>query len=212
MRKQTAICIVLLAGGIFLLACGCGFSRHQPEPVTYYALHYDVPEPQSSMKNITGSPVVVRVKRLQTHPPFNTTHIVYADNPYKRSRYLYHQWITTPTDMLTSLLVRDIEATGPVGMTVSTTPGKAATHLVEGTIVDFYENDEKPEWEAVLVLRLALTRLDPVSRSEEILFQKTYRETRPLKKNNPYELARSMSKAMEVVSSRFIGDMYENLR
>ncbi len=203
---------MLMAGGMFLLACGCGFSRHQPEPVSYYALHYDVPELQISVKNITNSPVVIRVKRLQTQPPFNTTHIVYADNPYQRSRYLYHQWITTPADMLTTLLVRDIEAAGPAGMSVSTTPGKAATHRVEGTIVDFYENDENRQWEAVLVLRLALTRVDPVSRTEEILFQKTYRETRPLQKNNPHELARSMSKAMEAVSNRFIGDMYDNLR
>ncbi len=203
---------MLMAGGVFLLACGCGFSRHQPEPVTYYALHYDAPESQMAVENIIGSPVIIRVKRLQAQPPFNTTHIVYADNPYQRSRYLYHQWVTTPAEMLSTLLTRDIEAASTTGMTVSSNPGNAPTHRVEGTIIDFYENDEPPEWEAVLVLRLAMTRIDPVSRSEEILFQKTYREIRVLQKNNPHELARSMSKAMEAVSNRFIGDMYDKLQ
>lgn len=203
---------MLLASGVFLLAGGCGFSRPQPEPLTYYALHYDAPEPHIDAQNIADGPVVIRVKRLQAQPPFNTSHIVYADNPYQRSRYLYHQWVTTPADMLSTLLTRDIEATSIGGMPVSATPGNAATYRVEGTIVDFYENDENPTWEAVLGLRLSLTRIDPVSRNEEILFQKTYRETSPLQKNNPHELARSMSKAMEAVSRRFRVDMYDKLK
>lgn len=207
MRKRIIICIFLLAGGAVLLAGGCGVTRHQPEPVTYYALHYTPPDPLPAGHNKTEKPLVIHIPRLHAQPPYNTTHMVYADSPYQRNKYAYHQWITTPADMLTSLLLRDVEASKIADAAVSMPAGKGVTHRIEGMIIDFFENDENTQWEAVLVLRLTLTRMDPTAMTGKILFQSTYNEVRPLEKNNPHELARSMSKAMEAVSRRFIADM-----
>jgi len=112
-----------------------------------------------------------------------------------------------PADMLTPLLMRDIESSAIADAVVSTPAGKAVTHRVEGTIIDFYENNEDKRWEAVLVLRLSLTEIDPASRAEKTLFYKTYREVRALEKNNPHDLAHQMSKAMAAVSEQFISDI-----
>ncbi len=212
-QKRKILWVLLVAGSMLLLFSGCG-TRHPAEPVRYYTLYYSPPEPLEGREVREGAderPVFIHVKRLHALPPFNTTHIVYADSPFQRSKYVYHQWVTTPTDMLTALLVRDIEASGVADMTMAMPSGKTVTHRVEGTIIDFYENDEGPQWEAVIALRLALTRMDPASRTGEILFQKTYRETKPLEKNNPHELARSMSTAMGAVSRQFIQDIVEVL-
>ncbi len=211
MRKQMIICILLFAGGAILLTGGCGVSRHQPEPVTYYALYYTPPDPLPAVHNRTEKPLVIHLPRLHAQPPYNTTHMVYADSPYQRNRYAYHQWVSTPAEMLTSLLLRDIETSKIVDAAVSMPAGKGVTHRIEGVIIDFYENDEKTQWEAVLVLRMTLTRMDPAATTGKILLQRTYNEVIPLKKNNPHELARSMSKAMEAVSRRFIADIYGKL-
>ncbi len=210
-QKRSIAWLMLIAGTMLLLFSGCGVSRHHPEPVRYYTLYYSPPEPLNSRESAGEYPVFIHVKKLYALPPFNTTHIVYADSPFQRSRYFYHQWVTTPADMLTSLIVRDIEASGVADMTVTMPSGKTVTHRVEGTVIDFYENDAPHQWEAVIALRLTLTRMDPASRTGEILLQKTYRETKPLEKNNPHELARSMSMAMGAVSRQFIQDIVEVL-
>ena len=56
-----------------------------------------------------------------------------------------------------------------------------------------------------------LIRSDRTARTEELLFKKTYREIRTLKKNNPLDLARAMSKALEAVSKAFIEDICREL-
>lgn len=208
MRKRMITIITGLAGSaVFLIAFGCGIFQAQPQPIQYYTLSYDQPEGAPCGEKAAGLPVVIHVKQLHASAPYNTNHIIYAPNRHQRDRYAYHQWITPPSDMLTSLLARDIERTGISDTVVLMPSAKNVTHRIKGTIIEFYENDEPGDWEAVLSLRLSLTRSNPAARTETRLFTKTYREVRPLDKNNPYALARAMSNAMESVSERFIDDI-----
>ena len=207
MRTVMMISIIAIAGGMLLAVHGCGGMRQHPEPVKYYVLHYDPPKPPIAPETGREKPAVIHVERLQARAPYTTRHIIYAESPYQRSKYAYHQWMNPPADMLTPLLIRDIESSAIADAVVPRPAGKAATYRVEGTIIDFYENNEDKRWEAVLVLRLSLTEIDPASRAEKTLFYKTYREVRVLEKNNPHDLARQMSKAMAAVSKQFIHDI-----
>jgi len=208
MRKRMITTIICLAGStVFLIASGCGVFQAQPEPVQYYTLSYDQPEAARCREKTAGIPLVIHVKRLHASAPYHTNHIIYAPNRYQRNRYAYHQWITPPSDMLTSLLVRDLERADISDTVVSMPSAKNVTHRIEGTIIEFYENDEPDDWEAVLSLRLSLTRLEAGSKTETLMFTTTYREVRTLDKNNPRALARAMSNAMKSVSERFIDDI-----
>jgi len=207
MRTVMMISIIAIAAGMLLTVAGCGGMRQQPEPVQYYVLHYEPPKAPTAPAAEPKKPAVIHVERLQARSPYTTRHIIYAESPYQRNKYTYHQWMSPPADMLTPLLIRDIESSAIADTVVPTSAGKAVTHRVEGTIIDFYENNEDKRWEAVIVLRLSLTEIDPASRAEKTLFYKTYREVRPLEKNNPHDLARQMSKAMAAVSKQFISDI-----
>lgn len=206
-KRMITIITGLACSAVFLIACGCGIFQTQPKPVHYYTLAYDQPQTARCRENAADNPVVIHVKQLHASAPYNTNHIIYAPNQHQRARYAYHQWITAPSDMLTSLLARDIDRTGISDTVVLVPNAKNVTHRIGGTIIDFYENDEPGDWEAVLSLRLSLTRSDPVAGNETRLFTKTYREVKSLDKNNPHALARAMSNAMESVSKRFIEDI-----
>jgi ABC-type uncharacterized transport system auxiliary subunit len=206
MRKFLVPLIIACAAAGFLFAYGCAIKADAPEPVKYYVLHYAPPEFPVTINN-SEKPVVIHVDRLKTHVPYNSTRIVYAENPHQRSTYAYHQWMKYPADMVASLLLRDIEKSGIADTVVERPSRSHVTHRVEGTIVDFYENDEKAQWEAVLTLRLALIHIDSSTRAEKVIFEDTYREVKPLERNNPLGLARSMSKAMEDVSKQFLADI-----
>ena len=211
--KQPFVNIVLiLVLGIAALSHGCALTHPQPETIRYYTLHYDAPGDHPACRSHAADKrLIVQVKRFHAPPPYNATHILYAESPHQRSSYAYHQWVSTPADMLTELLHRDMEHTGIADAVVSISSGHTVTHRVEGTIIDFYENDVPENWEAVLALRLMLVRTDRELRTETILFKRTYREVETLEKNNPLSLARSMSKAMEAVSVRFIEDVCREL-
>jgi len=208
MKRQIAICTILAGFSALILfsASGCAPTRQQPQPINYYVLHYD--PPGKTLPAGLGESVVVHVQRLEAPAPYDTSHIIYAQNPWHRARYAYHQWMVRPADMLTGFLVRDIESAGAAAVASR----RDATHRVEGAIIDFYEDDEKQRWEAVLTLRLALIRIRKDGREQETLFSNTYAERVVLEKNNPHSLARSMSKAMEAVSVQFLGDMAESLQ
>ncbi len=203
--------MISLIGTVFLLINGCARVHPQPEPVRYYTLSYDPPDFPECLTNGNHKPVTIHLKRLDASAPYDTNQIIYAESPYERSSYAYHRWISTPATMVGSLLLRDIEKTGIAEAVVTIPAGKTVTHRIEGTIIDFYENDAPEDWEAVLALRLMLIRSDRTARTEELLFKKTYREIRILKKNNPLELARAMSKALETVSKAFIEDICREL-
>lgn len=212
MKRQIAICIIIagLSALFVLSASGCTPGRHQPEPISYYVLHYN--PPGKSLPSGIKDPVIVHVKRLEAPAPYNTNHMIYAENPYHRARYAYHQWMAKPADMLTGLLVRDIQSAGATDAASASTSRRDATLRVEGGIIDFYEDDEKHQWEAVLTIRLALVHIRDAGRQERTLFMSTYAERVVLEKNNPHSLARSMSKAMEAVSGQFMADMAESLQ
>lgn len=212
MRKRMTKTIICLTGcTVLLLAAGCRIFQSQPDPVQYYTLSYDKPEVADCRDKTDNTPVVIHVKRFKASAPYNTNHIIYAPNRYQRSRYAYHKWINPPPDLMTPLLVRDIEHSG-IADTVGQMPSaKNVTHRVEGMIIDFYENDKPDDWEAVLTLRLSLTHIKSGSKTEKVIFTKTYHEERKLDKNNPHALARATSKAMNSVSERFIGDICKKL-
>ena len=212
MRKRMTKTIICLTGcTVLLLAAGCRIFQSQPDPVQYYTLSYDKPEVANCRDKAVDTPLVIRIKRLDAAAPYNTNHIIYAPNRYERSEYAYQKWIKPPSDIMTPLLVRDIENSG-IAETVGQMPsGKNITHRIEGTIIDFYENDKPDDWEAVLALRLSLTHIKSGSKTEKVIFTKTYREEKKLAKNNPHALARAMSEAMKSVSVRFIDDICKKL-
>lgn len=206
MKRRIAICTIIAGlSAVFLLsASGCAPGRQQPQPINYYVLHYD--PPGKTAPSGFGESVIVHVQRLEAPEPYNTNHMIYAENPWHRARYAYHQWMVKPADMLSGLLVRDIENAG-----AAVASRRDATHRVEGGIVDFYEDNEKQRWEAVLTLRLALVRIREDGKEERTLFSNAYAERVALEKNNPHSLARALSKAMEAVSVRFLDDMAQSI-
>ncbi|MGM0452217.1 MAG: ABC-type transport auxiliary lipoprotein family protein [Thermodesulfobacteriota bacterium] len=200
--------VSLVTGVIILVGVACGVS-HPPRSVQYYTLHYPPPE------TVTQTPlsVAIHVKKIAAPSPYDTHHIVYADNAYRRNTYNYHQWISDPDEMLTAYLVRDLRAANIAKTVMTSSPPSETTHIIEWEINSFYEDDSRKQWQAVLELTLTLASAGKTPRrAAEVIFQKTYRVTRPLSRNNPLSLARSMSAAMQKISGEIAGDVYTRLK
>lgn len=190
---------------MFALA-GCGATRTTAPDVRYYTLEYESPA-------LTGSQAkaIVVLNRFGVAPEFNTGKIVYRDLSFGRQEYAYHQWRATPQTLVADYLRRDMQQSG-LFLAVSR-PGSslAATHQLEGMIEEWMEVDAEDHWLATASLTVTLLDLRARAIPEQVLFQRTYRESEPAAKKNPGSVVEAMSRAMQRLSERIIADVHESI-
>jgi ABC-type uncharacterized transport system auxiliary subunit len=191
---------------LMLALAGCSAARIKAPDVRYYTLEYESPI-------VTGKPskAVVMLSRFGVAPEFNTGKIVYRDLSFGRQEYAYHQWRSTPQALVADYLRRDLQASGlflAVGR-----PGSSlsATHQLEGIIEEWLEVDGEDHWLATASLTITLLDLRAGSAPEQVLFQRTYRESAPAAKKNPGSVVEAMSRVMRTLSGRIIADVHAEI-
>ena len=191
-----------------MLLQGCGVFQAPPRQVELYTLAYPAPD---AAKADTRLPVRLAVKPFRAVAPYHLDRMVYADNDYRRSTYVYHKWLSKPAEMIGSFIVRDIRAARIVE-TAEAGNGNDPTHVLKGRVEAFYEDDSRESWAAVLALSITLSKNAPAASDTPVLLQKTYRVRRDLEQNNPLGFAKAMSRALETVSERMVADIQERLK
>ena len=206
MGRQKNIHVVLF--GIFLLSGACLNLKKPQNKIEFYTLEYESPQ-------ITGHnplPFAVRVEGFGVAPAYDTHRIIYREGSFQRDSYVYHRWRANPADMVTYFLRRDIRQSGLFKAVLPRDSGFPSSHVIEGTVDEFFESDSGETWEAVLALSVVLMAENEPDVSRRILFQKTYRTTKPCNHKHPVALAGAMSQAMGEISSQIIKDVYDRLK
>ena len=193
--RILALCLICLN----LWACA---GSRQPAPDTrYYTLEYEVPA-------VSGqpSPVVISVARFGVAPEFNTAKMIYRDLSFGRQEYAYHQWRSAPQILAADYLRRDLQKSGLFRAVSGPNSSLPATHQVEGMVEEWMEADGDT-WMATAELTITLLDLRAQAAPEQVLFQRTYRESQACAKKNPGSVAEAMSRVMRVLSGRIIADI-----
>jgi ABC-type uncharacterized transport system auxiliary subunit len=195
---------------IFILSCialllgGCLSVKTPHQKIDYYTLEYDAP----SISNSHTLPLVVQVERFQVAPVYNTTKIIYRQRPYTRDAYTYHMWRANPGDLVSYFLARDFQQSLVFKAVAAHNTGLLSTHILRGTVDEFYEHDGKDSWEAVLAVSITLMVNNESDISNRVLFQKSYSTRKACRQKNPRALAEAMSQAMANISEKVITDIY----
>ncbi len=199
--KNFALFIVI--GFIFLSATSCiDFTRPYKE-VFYYHVNYDPPTPEGTP--ITG--ITVRLGSFNAASSFQSLKIIYSTSTYKRKTYEYHQWLTTPSDMIAELLQRDMAASNLYGAVVSIRSSLPPHYELEGTIEEIMEKDEGETWFSVISVRCAAFAFPEKIGKKHVLYQKAYKESVQTQKKNPAAVVAAMSDAMKKISIRIQEDL-----
>ena len=200
--------IFILLFGIPILFMGCLNLKHQRENIAFYTLEYNTRQ----IAKLETFPFVLRIERLSVAPPYNTNLIIYRDEAFKRDAYVYHKWRANPGDLVYHLLGRDIKQAGLFKAVLLQDSRFAASHILEGSVDEFFEWDTKESWQAVLSISITIVAEKEADVNKRVLFQKTYRTTKACEQKNPRALAEAMSLAMAQVSGEIIKDIYESLK
>lgn len=177
------------------------------QPIYYYTLDY----PSPPKGNTAPLPVVVRVDRFSVSPPYDSQRMIYADKGLHRNSYARHQWVATPGELVPFLIARDLRSSGAFQSILTPDAAIEPTHIINGWIEEFLEDDRPGTWQACLRLNITLLNARNHNPAERILFQKTYREVQSCQNNSPGALAEAMSIAAARISAALGRDVYRHL-
>lgn len=192
---------------LMLALAGCGATRTTAPDVRYYTLEYESPAFTG-----TQAKAVIVLNRFGVAPEFNTGKIVYRDLSFGRQEYAYHQWRATPQALVADYLRRDMQQSGLFLAVNRAGSSVSATHQLEGMIEEWLEVDAEEHWLATAGLTVTLLDLRARAISDQVLFQRTYRESEPAAKKNPGSVVEAMSRVMRRLSERVIADVHASVK
>lgn len=201
-RKREWFALLLL-----LSMTSCASMKQPSLKIDHYTLEYVSP----NLGDLPQLPVILKVERFTVSPLYDTRQIVYRDRSFKRETYTYHRWRAHPADLVTDYLARDMRHSGlfrAVQEEGSTVP---PTHILEGSVDEFFERDAAEGWKAVLTVSATLIRAKETDTARRILFQRTFHAVQPYQEKTPEGLAQAMSRAMDRVSRDVMKAVYESL-
>ena len=202
MSYARKILYVLISLVLFIPGC---LSLKKPViKIDYYTLEYDSPDVAFQAQ----LPFVVRIERFRVAPVYNSNRIVYSEQKFKRAAYNYHRWRSSPGDLVTYFLARDMHRSNLFKAVLTYDTGFLSSYVIEGIVDEFYEQDEKDLSEAVLSVSITLVREGEPDVSKRVLFQKKYSANKACEQKTPLALAKAMSSAMAKISEMIITDIY----
>jgi ABC-type uncharacterized transport system auxiliary subunit len=199
--------ILLFIAGLFFISISpaCIDLKQPSLNMQYYTLEYEAP----SFTEHEALPFIIKVENFNAAPIYNTTAIIYKETTFKRASYPYHKWMTSPADIVTYMLGRDLKWAGRFkGVIMPGERNKEVTFRIAGIVDEFHELDKGGEQYGVLTVSITITPEASASTKGMALFQKSYSMTEKMERKNPAFLAEALSRAMEKVSQEIGSDIY----
>jgi ABC-type uncharacterized transport system auxiliary subunit len=185
----------------------CATMRQPSEKIDFYTLEYASPK----VEGLKPIPATIRLERFTVAPIYNSTQIIYRDMSFKRDAYTYREWRANPGDLVTYFLTRDLRESGLFEAVSLYGSRMQAQYVLEGSVDEFFESDADRAWKGVLALSTTLMVDNEPDISKRIIFQKTFRSTKPCRQKNPMGVAEAMSEAMSAISEQIVRTVYEAL-
>ena len=203
MRRPNLPPILLATGFSLLLASCLGGTGVQP-PVSHYTLEY----PSPAFPEAVPVEPALKVEKLTTTGECAGWSLVRRPAPYRVEAYDRCRWAGRVSDLVTDLIYRDASTSGLFRRVVSPRGVESTPLVVGGEVEEFWEAAQEDGPVAVVGVAITLEdrrEADPVRR---IVLQKRYRETEPMTGRTPADLAAALSRAMERLSRRMLGDLH----
>jgi cholesterol transport system auxiliary component len=201
---MKALNIAIMLALLFLVT-GCMKLRMGDKNISFYSLEYDPPR----LESVSSLPAVIRIERFRVFPLYDSTKMIYREKAFKRDAYIFHKWWASPPDLVSYFLARDFRQSGRFKAVFSPDQSLPASHLIDGMIEEFFEEDDENSWQAVLSLNISLIKEKEPDLSKRILMQKKYAIKVACLEKTPLAFAQAMSRAMANISEQIIRDSCE---
>jgi cholesterol transport system auxiliary component len=188
MRSWSETAAFACLAVIIASAAGCLDLKKSYPDKRSFVLDLGIPEQETRSKGER----VLKIHKLRVSPLFAGRAMVYrvADLQYEND--FYNEWFVAPATLVTQQMHNWLSGSTGFQLVVYGTNHVEPTHLLEGTVTEFY-GDFRHEPRAVLSLELHL--LDAV-RDRQPFFRRTYHQDVTLSDRSSEALARGLTEAL----------------
>ena len=117
---------------------GCIGSGTPPAAIHHFLLDYPPPPAQNALCSTQS----VKVLEFTTVQAYNSRSMIYSPSAFRRDAYHYSRWRVSPGEMISDYLERDLRKAGIFGGVFTYRNEESSRFAVEGTVDEFFENDE----------------------------------------------------------------------
>ncbi|MBR5902581.1 membrane integrity-associated transporter subunit PqiC [bacterium] len=197
--------IVLLAASLFITGCLSGIFKRDAITVNYYQIEY--PEIDKVCKDPFD--LALSFRRLQVNSAYDRSTLIYMNGDKSGGVYSYDEWLSSPDELIFSMLQRDLEDANVFKSLTSRTSGVLPDYSLAGTLVEVYESRELlgAKAKAHVVMLFTLTRLDRGSRTSRVVLQKRYTGETECTSSNPESYVQGVCASIREISCNLNKDI-----
>ncbi len=191
--------LALLLSSVIL---GCAFTAR--DVVSYNLFDYPVPHEHS----VGALPETLMVYRFLLSPEIDARHLVITKKGKKSESVYYQQWKYNPADMITDLILRDLDKSGLFERTVGQLSSMRYRYALEGKVLDLRGVLQDGKCRAVLEAEVELLDFEAPLGGDKSVMKRRYSIEVPCKDDTPGAVVDGLNQAVKQLSQR----VHEDLR
>ena len=192
---------------ILILMIGCIGLNNAPPQIDFYTFEYDPPDAGPALTTA----YILKIDSFAVSSVYDDDRLLMRSSAFKRNEYSHHRWRANPGDLVADYLARDFAHTAFFRAVIRTESVPEYSHLLAGTIEEFYQRNDGGQWQAILSLIVTLVDESAAPGNGGVLFQKRFTFQEPVSDQTPDGFVAGMSAAMHKFSTLLMDDITETL-
>ena len=192
---------------VLLLVGGCIDMKNPAPKIEFYTFEYPPPE----ITHAITTPCILKIETFAVSPVYDDNRFLYRSEAFQRNELSHQRWRANPGDLVSYHLTRDFTQASFLRAVITTESIPAYTHLLAGTVEEFYLRIENDQWLAILSVSVLLVDETPGPVDSSILFQHRYSFQEAIPDKTPAGFVGGMSRAMQKLSETLIEDVRDAL-
>ena len=199
------LALILLAA-LLLSGCLSGIFKRDAITVNYYQIDY----PEIAKACEKPFDLSLSFRKLQVNSAYDRSTLIYMNGDKSGGVYSYDEWLSSPDELIFSMLQRDLEDGNVFKSLTSRTSGTLPDYGLVGSLVEIYESRELlgTKAKAHVVMLFTLTRLDRGSRTSRVVLQKRYTADTECVSGDPESYVQGVCTSLRDISERLNKDIY----
>jgi ABC-type uncharacterized transport system auxiliary subunit len=200
-KRTIVLTITIAIVKAFILLAGCALSSR--EAVIYHSFNY--PSPSRENEQVVPETVMVYNFLLDPAVEMHTLVITYSKDGEKS--IMRHRWQDNPADMITELVLRDLDNAGLFEKTVDQLSTTRYRYALEGVIRNLQGVVRNGSSSALIEIEATLIDFDAPLGTDKNLLKKTYRIETPSTNDKPESMVAAFNQGLREFSAQLRKDI-----
>lgn len=186
------------------LLFGCAFMSR--DVVSYHTFHYPLPPADGPNREESVGDTLM-VYRFLLSPEIDSTYLELSKPGRHPELNDYQRWKYNPADMITDLIIRDLDRSGIFGHTVGQLSNVRYRYAMEGKILDLRGLNTDGKCRAVIEAEVELRDFEAPLGGDKTVMKHRYPIEIPCEDCTPRAVVKGLNEAVQELSNRLRKDL-----